>query len=176
MEEMSFEPFYDYESITEEMIEDLHKVVVGYKVAARRFEAMRSKREAISVLKTQLEVQEAYNAIMSALWTVPAMIHVAGAPRTETHPRTGTEAVAQRCQRCGSMLQLWHENLIVMGEEGPTEVEQENVSWWDEGQIVAKAIQPGGMHMYQIDDRELHHYEHECVDIKGIVGTIFDEE
>jgi len=45
MEDMnSFDPFYDFDAITDEMILDLHKAVVGYKQSARRFEAMRSKR------------------------------------------------------------------------------------------------------------------------------------
>jgi len=177
MEDMNtFDPFYDFDAITDEMILDLHKAVVGYKQSARRFEAMRSKREAISVLKTQLEVQETYDAIMRAIWTIPAMVHIAGQKRSETHPKSGAEATVQRCQRCGSMLQLWHDGMIVMDDEGPTEVDEEAVSWWNEGEIVAKATHAGGMHMYEIGDRELHHYEHECVDIKGVLGTLFDEE
>ena len=176
MDEMNFEPFFDYDGITDEMIDDLHQVFVAYKKASDRFTAMKSRREAIRVLETQTAVRETYDAVMAALWTVPAMVHIAGPKRQETHPEHHSEATLQRCQRCGSILQLWHDHMLCMTEHGPEQVTEENVEWWAEGDMVGKSNYETGMNLYEIDDRELHSWEHPCVDIKGIVGTLFGEE
>jgi ribosomal protein S27AE len=174
MEDMNFEPFFDYESVDERMASDLHSVITDYRKCCQRFESNGSVVNAVAVMKAQDELQHVYEAIKHSIFTVPALVHVAGPKKVETHPESGNEATVQRCSRCGSVIQLWHEHMIAMTGEGPRELDEDEVPWWKVGDVVAKCNHPAGMNLYEIENRPLKRHERECVDM-SMIENIFRE-
>lgn len=174
---MNFDPFYDYDSIASEMVDDLHKAVVDNTASVKLFAREKTRENAISVLKAQRQIQIVYDNVMQTLWTVPAMIHLAGEKKIEVHPETEIEGVVQRCKRCGSVLQFWYEGLIHMTSVGPQQVDEDDVSWWRDGDRVGKCSHEHGINLYEIDpQRSLEKHERDCVNMAGVIDSMFGDE
>jgi hypothetical protein len=177
-EDQNFEPYIDWEELSDEMADDLFSRIVRFRRVSDLFvkESKRKRRRrskkirayAAEMLKLQSELSAMHQAIMQTLVTIPMMVHVAGEKKAETCESSADDHVVQRCTRCGSMLQAWHANTMVMTPLGPQEIDEEDVTWWTPGSTVAKSGDTGGppmLHMYEIEGRELEKHEMVCVDL-----------
>lgn len=167
---MGFDPYFDWAGITPELTAGFLKALTSHNEFRKKFEGDPTPENLGAYLKVYDELQTVHDNIMRGIYTVPAMVHVAGARKRETHPDDPMqEAMLQRCARCGSVLHVWHEHAIVFGPEGPQEIQEEDVPWWDEGQKVAKASQPGQLEIYEVEpDRELEKHERMCVSLSDL--------
>jgi hypothetical protein len=166
-----FEPFFDYDKFSPEMASDLYRAMIGFNHARDAFlRQPPSPRLGAEVIRTSREMDRTLDVICQSLWTLPVMVHVAGERQTEVCEDCGNgERIVQRCKRCGSTLHLWHEHLFVLTPQGPAELEEEDIPWWDEDSLVAKGTDGGRMTMYRIDpDRTLEKHEMECVSLVDI--------
>ena len=168
-----FGPFLDYEKFTQEMADDLHAAVIRFQRSRDAFiRYPPSPRLGAEVIENSHVMDRTIDTICQALWTVPVMVHVAGV--REPDDREDCDAgdrVIQRCKRCGSTLHAWHERLMVITPQGPAELEEDDVPWWDEGTLVAKSTHGSNVSMYRIDpDRLLEKHEMECVSLVDIGG------
>ena len=168
----NFNPFYDYEDLTDEMVEDLHDDLWNLEEAKREFIASPSKDTAAEYMKSLSQIDGTCRAIGETIYKVPAMIHVAGPTKHEVNPdNPEEEATIQRCARCGSVLHWWHEGMIGPTPDGVGIIGEDDFQWWEEGQTIGKIEGPGPIHMsmYSVeDDHELQSHERECVDISGL--------
>lgn len=169
---MAFEPFIDWDDFSDEMLDDLVEVYDRFKKAQKSFDRRKTKKNAIAMLSSQGELSHIANAIMRTLHTVPVMVHVAG----DKAVREGDDGpiTEQRCTRCGSVLQRWEPSYHAMTPAGPIPLAEDDLPWWDKGDIVAKAGDENeSMSMYQIDpERDLEKHERECyaLDSLGLKG------
>lgn len=167
---MNFEPFLDWDAMTYEMALDLYEAMTKAQDAARAFSKVEVEDEGNLVaqgrvvVETQKEVGEILEAICSTIWTHPVMVHVAGPKKNELHPDDPmVEGVLQRCKRCGSVLSFWHEGMRAITQEGFREIGEDDVPWWEDEAVVAKANSVG---MYEIEkERELEKHEMQCVSL-----------
>lgn len=167
----NFEPFFNYDKLTQEMADDLHRAMVKHRLASDTFIRLATPTKGKDVLESSYEVEMVIDEIRQAIWTIPVMVHLAGERKAETCLDCGDEeGVVQRCKRCGSVLHAWNEHLAVLTPDGPRELEEDEVRWWDVDAIVAKGTSSGGsMLMYRIDpSRELERYEMECISLVGL--------
>jgi hypothetical protein len=169
----SFEPFFNYEKLTPKMAKDLRDAVVRHRLATDSL--IRSPvniKQSVAAIEAAYDVESVIDTIRSAIWTVPVMVHLAGEKQFETCEHCEyAEQVIQRCKRCGSTLHLWHEHLGVLTPDGPRELGPDDVPWWDENEIVAKAHFGSAMTMYSIDpSRLLEKHEMECVSLVDLEG------
>lgn len=155
---MSFEPFFDYEAISEEMADDLKDALVQLRQAQ---EDLLSAQDAEGLVACARDVVEAQNEIMYVhreinrhIYTVPAMVHVAGKAKLEfSH---GRPLYVQRCDRCGSEL---------------CRSRDEDETNFTEGELVGKAqMGDDSEAMYLVGERELKEHELQCVSFKEIFG------
>jgi len=172
-EQKNFEPYLDWDSIEDEMVDDLHELFMEFRKAKKNFISSKSKERAVAVLKAQYELGRITTAIHHAIFTRPMMIHVAG-PKQKIADEDGSDQIVQRCKRCGSILQLWSENFMAVTPAGPIPLEEEDVPWWDDDDVVAKAGDPDqGMQMYEVGkDRELERHERLCPDLTSLAGDL----
>lgn len=174
MQLMNFEPFIDYEGATPEMARDLHAALREHKDATRDFVADDEPDlgKAARLIEASHRTHCTLTAIIEALHTTPVMVHVAGPIQHETDPDDGDEHVIQRCTRCGSVLNFFRERFLVLDPHtGPRPMEEDDVPWWDEGTLVAKANSSDGVGMYEIEtDRSLDKHERECADLTILEG------
>jgi hypothetical protein len=132
-DQQNFEPYIDWNGLTDEMAWDLVEKLVPYKLANERLikqatrrwrkPNLRKMREAtVELLQLQSELGSLNEAIIRTLVTIPMMIHVAG-PKTVEECDSGThnEHRVQRCARCGSVLQMWQEGMMHLTPAGPAE-------------------------------------------------------
>ena len=167
-ENQGFEPYLDWSSLTQEMADDLHQLISAYKAAQKKFEEHNTTENAADLMRLQLELTATSAAIQQDLITIPVLVHLAG-PKTEGTDSEGHEEIVQRCTRCGSLLQRWCEALVSMTPAGPRSVEQDEMPWWDPGDVVAKASGDNGHAMYEITEgRALEKHEKECLDLTGL--------
>lgn len=164
-EDRGFEPYIDWDAITDEMTDDLHKKVVEYKEAQDNFLAQKSKENASRLMRLQWELSRLGTAITHTIFTVPMMVHVAG-PKAQSTKEDHTEEIIQRCKRCGSVLQIWQDKFLIPTPEGLQPVDPDQMPWWNEGDIVAKASDESGSTMYEIEEgRDLDPHERPCPDL-----------
>lgn len=168
----SFEPFIDWDEMSDEMLHDLSTAYREFRKAQKSFDRRQTKENAIALLKGQHEMSDIATAIFRTLHTVPVMVHIAGEKTTATEDEQ--EVIRQRCTRCGSVLQQWMSGYHAMTPAGPIPMDEGDLPWWDPGDIVAKSGDENeSMTMYQIDpERELDKHERECysldsLDLKG---------
>jgi hypothetical protein len=168
----NFEPYMDWGAIDQEMSDDFHAAMVEQLRARAAFEAENTPANAAALLKATVEVSEVGDRISRTIWTLPMMVHVAGEKRVEECPDCDDrhERVVQRCSRCGSMLQMWHDSILVMTERGPAPMPEESIPWWDVGSNIAKSNddEMGTMSMYEIKDREFDKHEMICPDLSAL--------
>lgn len=163
----SFEPFFDYAQIDAEMAQDLKEVYTDLRAAQDRLIKSTAENEILEAAKTLLECQNEISIIARSIneeiFTVPAMVHVAGEVLMEDNPEDGYDdfLYVQRCERCGSNLHF---------------CDFEMEPYFDVGEKVAKVVvsrSPSGRSgesLYRIGDRDLEPYEFECVSLKNIFG------
>lgn len=157
-----FDPFLDWDAVEDEMVNDLHSALLDYEKAKHVFMFNKTRERAVKLLQAQLKIGQISSAIHSTIATMPVMVHVAG-PRIEEIDEEGHDTMIQRCKRCGSMLQFWHEGMGVMTPAGPAGLQPEDVPWWGDGQTVAKGTTQNAMAMYEIDEgRPLAKHERPC--------------
>jgi len=167
----NFDPFIDWEAIDDEIAADLNKAVKNYRRAQLGFAKMKRGDEDFAkaaqvFLKSQLHLTRLANSVINHIYTVPVMVHIAGERKTEVNPDDeSSEGILQRCARCGSILHLFRDGLMVLDPEtGPREMQEEDLPWFDPGALVAKAETETGVQMYVLDDKhELKKHERECV-------------
>jgi hypothetical protein len=176
---LNFDPFIDYELLDQTRADGLHLAVRQYRDAVDAFVA----DEHASTLKARVVSQKleamdkTATKIMSDLWTVPVMVHVAGEKKTEKNPDNPEHEVdIQRCQRCASILNFWHEDMAVELPDGfdgydvDDDAEQDH-HWWSPGDVVGKVGDESHIGVYSIDPkRELYKHERECVSLSELVG------
>jgi len=166
-----FEPFFDYDKLTQEMTEVLHHAATRFNLARDTFiRNPPNTRLCIDLLRAERAFDRTIDEVSRELWTLPVMVHVAGQRETEVCEDCGEgERIIQRCKRCGSTLHLWHEHLMVLTPEGPAELEEDDIPWWEEDTLVAKGTDGPRMTMYSIHpDRRLEKHEMECVSLVDI--------
>ena len=167
-ENESFEPYVDWDGLTEEMSADFHEIYVSYREAAQKFLKSGVREDAVELLRLQADLGGLNEAITRTLIVIPAMVHVAAPVKSEPcedHDDHDDHTV-QRCSRCGSVLQFWREGLAILTPGGPHVIPEEEIKWWPEGATIAKATDDDGPStMYQIEDRALERYEMLCVDL-----------
>lgn len=175
-ESRGFDPYLDWDKINDEMTNDLHEGLVFFHEAQERFRHNKSPKNASDMLKAHYEMAEIASDVKEAIYTQPMMVHVAGEVKSEDNPDNPLEeAVIQRCKRCGSVLQVYKEGLSQMTQHGPEPISEDEMLWWDDGDIVAKTSDSTSIHMYQIEgkdkpDRALEKHEMECVSLTDLVG------
>lgn len=154
---MSFEPFFDYEDISHEMASDLKDALGQLRQAQDDLLSAQDAESEVacakSVIEAQNEIRLIHSAINREIYTVPAMVHVAGKPKLEFE--RGRPVYVQRCERCGSDLCHSH---------------QEEDDHFEVGQQVGKAQVQDAETMYFIGERELEDHELQCVSFKEIFG------
>lgn len=170
---VNFEPYYDFESVSDEMAEDLFKSLQEYEKQKNLMLASLPENRAEiaqALLKAQQEINSVSNAVFDTIYTVPAMIHEAGPKVTEYID--GNEIHTQRCARCGSILQRWDprvtQNMSFSDEDGNELDFEEAIPWWNEGDLVGKATGDFMAQLYLVEDRELDSHEKPCLDMSGL--------
>jgi hypothetical protein len=167
----NFEPYFDWGQIDEEMTTDLHEAIVAYRKATDAFVEEGSAEKARALMQSQHEVGMVAEAIRRTVWTQPVMVHIAGQKKAEVDDE-GHDTIIQRCKRCGSTLQLWHEGVMVLGPSGPHELRDEDIPWWEEGAVVAKHTDEVGMGLFEIEGgRDLEAHEKMCPDFADQLGS-----
>jgi hypothetical protein len=154
-----FEPFFDYDSLSEEMAADLKLVLSEYKQAQEDLLGAGGVIQQVNCAKRVVEAQNALmttaRAINDVIYTVPVIVHKAGRIRKETIDlEDGEKAYVQRCSKCASELHI---------------ASDRDLDAWQIGSAVAKTSKGSPMPtMYLIEDRELLAHEYECVSFKNI--------
>jgi hypothetical protein len=177
----NFEPYIDWASVSPEMAKDMHEKMLEYRAAIKAFEASGSTKDCSDVMRCQFELTNISAVIQQQLFVLPVMVHIAGEKIHEPslhgdEDEEPHEHIIQRCTRCGSILQMWCEVVRLLTPEGPVQVPEEGISWWEPGAVIAKASDDDSMTMYVIEDgRELEKHEHECLDLTGLEGHKLDE-
>jgi hypothetical protein len=168
----NFDPFPDWEKVDQEMADDLHQEVVGQQRALKVFESEPTPENAAALIEFYTKTQATVAAIITAIWTQPVMVHVAGERKWEKNPDDDDqEALLQRCTRCKSVLNFWFDSMMTVGEDGPRPIDQEEIPWWENGEFVAKGDGESGYSMYLIEKgRELEKHEFECVGMPELEG------
>lgn len=170
MNGQNFDPFLDHDAITDEMASDLASDMDRFENAKQEFRSTKSKDSAGKMLDAQADLTATIQAIQETIFTQPVMVHEAG-EKAEFVDEEGHDTMIQRCKRCGSTLQFWHEGIVAMTPVGPQEISAEEVPWWSPGDVVAKSVEPGGMTMYEIDKtQKLDKHEMPCIDLSDLVG------
>lgn len=159
---MSFDPFFDYEKIDEDMALDLRDVLIDLREAQEDLLASNSAKEQIALAKKVMEYSNEIRIltrdINEQILTVPALVHIAG--ETVEEMDDGEIIYVQRCERCGSELSV---------------SDMEDDEFFTAGTKVGKVISDDnaiGMRssiiMYRIGDRKLDKCEYECLSFDQI--------
>lgn len=160
---MSFEPFFDYEAISQEMAEDLSETLRQLREAQEDLLSAQDAEGQVACAKRVVEVQNEimfiHREINRHIYTVPAMVHVAGEPKLEFE--RGRPVYVQRCERCGS--DLCHS----YNHESSEDFDNEHFAV---GERIGKAEVEGAETMYFIGERDLREHELQCVSFKEIFG------
>ena len=176
VEDRNFEPYIDWDEMSDEMAEDVYDLVVRYKQAQDDLvtcPAAHRKTHAIELMQVQGELAVTFSAVQRTLYVLPMMVHIAG-PKKHGTSDEGLEQALQRCKRCGSVLQCWEENFAVMTPDGPMPLDEDGIPWWDEGDVVAKSSTDGhqGTAFYLVEDPDnLQQHEKPCPDLAKIIPS-----
>ena len=165
----NFEPYMAWEKITDEMAAEMAEAVMTLRQSQKKLAFDRSPRAAAMVIQAQHDIAEVIEGICEKIWTVPAMVHIAGAPTEEEfeHSPSG-EAVIQRCTRCASILHMWYRGMGFITPYGPQMIERDDVDWWQAGEMIAKTTEDQRMFAYKVTEPEAH--EMQCVALTDIEG------
>lgn len=167
----NFEPYIDFDAIDDRMTDDLHEAASAYKQATESFMKEKSKENAANLLRTQHRITEIAHAINASLYTQPVMVHIAG-EKSHDSDEDGRDQAIQRCKRCGSVLQIWKTGWAAMTPAGPHRLEEEDLPWWEEDDLVAKNSDNESMTMYEIEkNRDLEKHEFPCLDLTSLAST-----
>lgn len=170
----NFDPYLDWDKVDQEVTDDLYDALASYERDRETFLKNKTIDNAKKVLRSHNAITEVSIAVHDYIYTIPVMVHEAGTKKRELdpdYPEEG-EVTVQRCKRCGSILHAWREGVGVMTNDGPKEISEDDIPWWDVGDIVAKATGPeGAIGMYLIDpDHQLEKHEMKCVSLVDLVG------
>lgn len=169
----NFDPYFDWDLITEEIAADLQMAMRRYYGFARDLANAREPdvELARAVLESHDELDDVVVAIKRHCYRQPMMVHISDEPQMEDNNEDGpSEVLVQRCQRCKSVLHFWHEGMMILTPGGPHELQTDEVPWWPKDTIVAKHnTEDGGVGMYEIEaNRDLDSHELECVGIPNL--------
>jgi hypothetical protein len=176
---LNFDPFIDYELLDQASANELHLAAKEHRDAVDDFvsDEHASIQKAKLVLQKVDAIDKTATKVLTDLWTVPVMVHVAGEKKTEQNPDNPEHEVdIQRCQRCASILNFWHEDMAVELPDGfdgfGVDLDaQEDHHWWKPGDVVGKVGDESHIGVYSIDPkRELQKHERECVSLSELVG------
>jgi len=162
-----FEPYFDWNAISDQMLEDTHSAAATYRRAIDRFLGQKSKQNMAEFMKTQQALSQTVGLVERAIFIVPTMVHVAGEPFAGEN-EDGDATITQICSRCKRVLMLWTANQAAfIPGHGAIELEPEHMTWWKAGQRIA--LSKDQMHSYDVPpDRGLKPYEHPCPDFNGM--------
>jgi hypothetical protein len=152
----AFEPFFNYDSLNEEMAADLRIALTEYKKAQDDLleadEVGQQVNCAKLVVEKQNELMKTAKLINNEIYTIPVIVHEAG--RVRKQKIKGEVVYVQRCRKCASELHISNDR---------------DMAGWESGAQVAKTSKgsPSPM-MYVIEDRETLDHEFECVSLKNI--------
>lgn len=165
----NFDPYPDFDKLTQKQAARLAQAVGAYRSAGAVLTAEKTPERAAEFMRAHHDVGEIHDEILEEIWTVPMMIHVAA--EREYEDIEGESVLTQRCSRCKSILHFVKEGMVAFTEEGPVALTEENVPWWEAGQRVAKSTRQDGMTMYEVEpERELEKHELECVGLPNMEG------
>ena len=154
---MSFEPFFNYEQISEEMAHELRDALKQLRDAQEDLLSAEDAEGVVtcarSVVEAQNEIMITHKAINRYIYTFPAMVHVAGEPKLEFDD--GRPVYVQRCERCASEL---------------CRSDREDDEYFGKGESVGKADLGEANATYLLGERERYDHEFECVSFKEIFG------
>jgi hypothetical protein len=176
---LNFDPFIDYELLDQASANELHLAAKEHRDAVDDFVADEhaSVHKAKTVLQKVDQVDKTATKILTDLWTVPVMVHLAGEKKTEDNPdKPEQEVEVQRCQRCASILNFWHEDMAQELPDGFDGFDVDNDAevdhhWWEPGDVIGKVGDESHIGVYSIDPkRELEKHERECVSLSELVG------
>lgn len=164
-----FEPFFDYDKVNQEMADAFGQAIHRHKKIVEeifRSGGKCSPKQLVEALKSNEECEEIVGAIKEDIFTIPVIVHVAEDPAEDEE----SEGIVQRCARCKTVLSFWREGIQALTAEGPRQIDQEDVPWWDEGTLIAKTSSSQGIGMYEItpQDRKLERHEVECVGLPNL--------
>lgn len=161
----NFDPFLDWDKIDHAQAKKLAKTALHHRRAVDRLIEDPSPENAAKVLRGHHELQQVAQDIEMKIFTVPAMIHIAG-PVIEKTDDNGDDIMEQRCARCGSVINQWSSGMMMITAQGPMRLERDEVPWVDEGVTVGKADHGSHIGCYLLNGRvELESHEVECVDL-----------
>lgn len=161
-----FQPHYDWEMLSDDMLNDLHQTSIEYCKTRDTFLIEKTRESAIEFLKAIEKASKTQSEIMNALYVEPALVHVAGSKMEEEID--GEECVVQRCKRCKTILQFWSEKATYLTSIGPVGMDESEVQWWDEDSLLAKRFYNGIAKIEIIENRELSKHEKLCFDFSEI--------
>lgn len=159
---MSFEPFFDYGRIDDEMAKDIRDVLIDLRDAQDDLVDAETEKERVEAARRVMdygnEIRILTREINEDILAIPALVHVAG--ETVEEDENGDVIYVQRCERCGSELSI-------------SDIEDDE--FFDAGTKVGKVISDGNsvgmassMIMYQIGNRKLDKHEYECLSFAQI--------
>ena len=158
-----FEPYFDWDKISEQMLDDTHEATVMYARSRDRFLAQKTKANLAAFLSSQQTLSKTALLVEQAIFVVPTMIHIADEP-IEGEDEDGDKTITQACQRCKRVLMLWTANQVVyVPGHGGMELLPEHLNWWSKGDRIALTKDQKNSYIVP-DDRELKPYEHPCPD------------
>lgn len=171
----NFDPYPDWSKLTRKQAEKFALGLARYRRASDALIADPANTDLCAeVIQIHHELGHVEDDILSDIWTIPVMVHVAGPQEWEEHPDPEDDrtALLQRCVRCKSVLSSFSEGMVALTERGPQRVSEDDMTWWEEGTQVAKSKQDAfGMQMYEIPkDRQLEKHEMECVGLPNMEG------
>ena len=174
----NFDPFLDWEAIDEEIASDINKHVKRHRRLMEQFALMKRGdpgfvEAARELMQQQHKTTTLMGQVMHHIYTVPAMVHIAGERKWEDNLDDNTEqGLIQRCARCGSPLGFFSEGMMVIDEDSgqPRPLVEEDVPWFTVGETIGKIDRDEGMTMYAIEGRELFKHERECVALNDLMG------
>lgn len=153
------------------MANDLHRATVRFARARDNFlRHPASILNGVEMIESSHLIEQTIREISQVLWTLPVIVHVAGTRQSEPCDDCDDgDVVIQRCKRCGSTLHQWHNNTVMPTSQGFSELTEDDVSWWEEDELVAKATINGRVTMYAVEPgRSLDKHEMECVSLVDI--------
>lgn len=166
MTDFRFEPFFDYDQLTDEMVDHFHDALTRNIEAQEAFHKEKNRENLKAVLESHSLITGCAEAIRETIWTEPSTIHVVGPCVEEPHDDHDCLMQVQRCTRCGSVLLAWCEHMPYP---------KESIDWWEEGTVVSKFQAHGMMRIASVGDRRLERYEVMCVDISFMADGGNDE-
>lgn len=172
---MGFEPFHDYDQISEEQAAELREALADYRKATDDLlVAHIGSRQVVCakrVLESHLKVSKVVKSVNEEIYTEPAMVHVAGEIEYEHYDEFGVTLNVQRCERCGSVLMASpRDDTNAFFDEGDKIAKKNSKRYMGRSSKYMRRADliPDMSQMYFVGHRDLEKHELECVSLRSI--------